>query len=120
MSRNDRCHGTVRSTGLACSNRARDIHGFCHRHSGQSQEYGKIHPQVVFTISADGKDTYIRPNQSATLESLVRGVLPRDKRRSPFKIFVNGLSVEPMVSVKKFIDPDAANNITFANLSIEC
>lgn len=43
------CRGVVRSTNKPCKNPARDINGFCQKHTKQSNEYQKTHPWTIIS-----------------------------------------------------------------------
>lgn len=57
----DKCKGITKN-GTNCRNKARDINGFCHKHTSQSKIYAQNHPWSVISIKDNVKETFVKVN----------------------------------------------------------
>ena len=61
------CKGTIYYTTKSkkaptrCTNKPKDINGFCHKHSKQSEQWGRTHhDHVLITVAYNGNTTFIK------------------------------------------------------------
>jgi hypothetical protein len=71
------CLGIVKSTGLPCTHKAKDINGFCHKHISQSILYNREHPWSVIADRSGSTTRYVKidgivPGAFMTSESFGR------------------------------------------------